>query len=143
MVDGRVVGAYGVAEDLADHHRMMGELQEATTAAEAASEAKSFFLANMSHEIRTPLTTLLASKEMLEDTDLDPVQARLLQRMEGSSTRLLALIGSILDVVATTGLAATARGLTVTSHLDPGCPSGWWATPSAASRCCATSSTTP
>ena len=100
----------------------------------------------MSHEIRTPLTTLLASRELLEDTDLDPVQARLVQRMETSSTRLLALIESILDfsriesgaveihrgpfvlraavdeVVADTGLAATARGLTVTSHLDPGLP---------------------
>jgi PAS domain S-box-containing protein len=145
VVDGEVVGTYG-AEQVADRNRMLRQLQDATRAAEAASEAKSFFLANMSHEIRTPLTSLLASRELLEDTDLDELQARLVQKMDTSGTRLLELLESILDfsrieagaveincdpfelratvgeVVAETALAATERGLTVRSQLDPALP---------------------
>ena len=146
IVDGEVVGAYGVAEHVADRNRMLLQLQEATSAAEAASEAKSFFLANMSHEIRTPLTSLLAAREMLEDTELHPLQARLVQAMDRSGTRLLDLIESILDfsrieagqvelrqcpfelraavreVVTDIGAAAAKRGLSVRCHVDPRLP---------------------
>jgi len=55
------------------------------------------FLANMSHEIRTPLTIMLATSEILEDTDLDELQHDLLERMQRSGGSLKTLVEGILD----------------------------------------------
>ncbi|MEP9364193.1 ATP-binding protein [Nocardioides sp. CN2-186] len=77
--------------------RAQRESEVARDAALAASETKSVFLANMSHEIRTPLTSILASGELLDDTDLDPVQRKLLERQHHSGVRLMSLVERILD----------------------------------------------
>ena len=46
-----------------------GELEKATEAALAASEAKSAFLANMSHEIRTPMNAIIGMSHLALKTD--------------------------------------------------------------------------
>ncbi len=85
------------ARSVSDLEALAAKLEVARDAALAASEAKSLFLANMSHEIRTPLTTVLASVEMLEDTDLDDLQRRLLERMVRCGGSLGELVETILD----------------------------------------------
>jgi len=73
------------------------ELEVARDAALEASRAKSMFLANMSHEIRTPLTTVLATREILEDTPLNDDQLELLEKMHRSGNLLQTLVEGVLD----------------------------------------------
>lgn len=73
------------------------ELAAARDLALDASRAKSMFLANVSHEIRTPLTTVLATAELLEDSELDDTQRMLLTKMQRSGGMLRSLVEQILD----------------------------------------------
>ena len=74
------------------------ELEEATAAAEQASYAKSAFLANMSHEIRTPLNAITGMAHLIRRGGLNPLQAERLDKLEGASSHLLAIINAILDL---------------------------------------------
>lgn len=100
VVDDELVGVYGIAENITERNRMQRELHETRRRAEQASEAKSMFLANVSHEIRTPLTAVLATAELLVDSDLDAEQTRLAGTMLRSGKRLLRLVNEILDFSA-------------------------------------------
>jgi len=77
------------------------ELERATSAAEAASRAKSTFLANMSHELRTPLNAIIGYSEMLleEGAGSDPeALAADLGRVRIAGRYLLGLINDVLDL---------------------------------------------
>jgi two-component system NtrC family sensor kinase len=77
-------------------------LENALTAAEVASNAKTQFLANMSHELRTPLNAVIGYCELLlEDIPRDtPVGAVLVElgAIRSAGGHLLAMINDILDV---------------------------------------------
>ena len=85
------------ARSVSELEALAGELVVARDAALAASDAKSLFLANMSHEIRTPLTTVLATAELLEDTDLDSSQRTFVEKMHRQGALLKSLVEQILD----------------------------------------------
>ena len=134
------------ARSVSDLEALAQELGVARDAALAASEAKSLFLANMSHEIRTPLTTVLATAEILEDTPLDELQLKLLEKMNRQGELLKSLVEGLLDfsrieagrlsVVSTSfdlhamvadaadvyALRAIQAGCRFESNLDPGVP---------------------
>ncbi len=75
------------------------QLERATRAAEAASEAKSRFLANMSHEIRTPLNGILGMVELLQrGGGLDERQRLFVDTLRTSSETLRDLISDVLDL---------------------------------------------
>lgn len=144
--DGSIWGTLIAGHDVTDLARALQDLQVATAAAQTANEAKSFFLANMSHELRSPLTSLLATAEMLEDTDPTPLQSKMLDTMQRSGIRLQTLIESILDftkigageidlnpaafdvrtliddVVAAAERATATRGLAFRSYVEPRVP---------------------
>ncbi|MBC9734975.1 PAS domain-containing sensor histidine kinase [Nocardioides marmotae] len=146
VVDGEVVGVYGIAEDITARNRLQRELTRTRRSAEQASEAKSVFLANVSHEIRTPLTAVMATTELLLDSGLDPEQTRFAAAVQRSSQRLLRLVDDILDLssieagratvhhvdldlravvsdaVALLRPVAEDRGLTLSLDLDPDLP---------------------
>jgi signal transduction histidine kinase len=73
------------------------QLEEASKRAVAANAAKGTFLATMSHEIRTPLNAVIATAELLQESDPTETQKKYLNRVISSSTLLLELISNILD----------------------------------------------
>ncbi|MBX3673480.1 MAG: PAS domain S-box protein [Burkholderiales bacterium] len=105
-----------VIEDITERRRLAGELErhrdhleelvavrtaelaEAGERAEAASRAKSAFLANMSHEIRTPMNAIVGLTHLMKRDGVPPLQARRLERIDGASRHLLAIINDILDL---------------------------------------------
>jgi PAS domain S-box-containing protein len=123
------------------------ELTSAKLAAEAATRAKSAFLANMSHEIRSPLNAILGMSHLLGEHVADADGLDKLAKIEQSGRHLLSIINDILDmskidagkmvldesdfdpaalidsVAAIIASDANARGLEVTTRVDPGL--GW------------------
>lgn len=78
--------------------RVEAALEEARCEAERASRAKSVFLASMSHEIRTPLHAILATLEVLADTERDPQRLRLVEDARSAGSVLLGLLNGVLDL---------------------------------------------
>lgn len=74
------------------------QLEERGRAAIEASRLKSQFLANMSHEIRTPINGIVGMTELLRQTSLDERQGHYADSIVSSSTLLLELINTILDL---------------------------------------------
>lgn len=91
-------------------------LKEDRDSADQASRAKSEFLATMSHEIRTPLNSIVGVAALLEETELESEQQRLVQLLRRSGDHLLELITDVLDM---TRIEAGHVEL-VRETLDPG-----------------------
>lgn len=76
------------------------ELQQATSAAQAASRAKSTFLSIVSHELRTPLNGLIGMLDLARRRAADERQAHQLHMASAAARQLSGLIVKILDYVA-------------------------------------------
>ncbi len=74
-------------------------LEDALTAANAASEAKSAFLSNMSHDIRTPMNGIIGMTAIAAAHMDDPARIEdCLAKITSSCKHLLALINEVLDM---------------------------------------------
>jgi signal transduction histidine kinase len=80
------------------HAVITTELVRATTAANAASKAKSDFLAHMSHEMRTPMNAVVGMTIIGKKAGDIETKDRALDKIETASTYLLAIINDILDM---------------------------------------------
>ena len=89
---------FGVINDITGHKRAQAELERASKAAQAASEAKSQFLANVSHEIRTPMNGVLGMAQLLMETNPSPDQREYIDTIRDSSQLLLTIINDLLDL---------------------------------------------
>lgn len=74
------------------------EQKQAELDARRAAHAKNVFLANMSHEIRTPLHGILGLASVLENTDMNDSQKRLLGTIKNSGDYLLNTLNDLLDL---------------------------------------------
>jgi signal transduction histidine kinase len=81
-----------------ERKRLIKSLEETLDIAESANRAKSEFLANMSHEIRSPMNAIIGMTDLVLDTKLTLEQQTNLEIVQQSSSSLLELINSILDL---------------------------------------------
>jgi two-component system, sensor histidine kinase and response regulator len=95
--DGELSGILGVSHDITDQILVRQDLEIAIEKAEVASTAKSNFLSNMSHEIRTPMNGVIGMAEVLNMTELDQEQKKIVSLIIRSGNNLLNIINDILD----------------------------------------------
>ncbi|MBD1582998.1 PAS domain-containing hybrid sensor histidine kinase/response regulator [Pseudoalteromonas sp. S16_S37] len=94
---GKLKAYVGIQQDITDRVEFEKTLEEAKSAAEQASQAKSEFLASMSHEIRTPMNGVLGMLNLLLNGELNKEQHHRARVALNSATSLLCLINDILD----------------------------------------------
>jgi signal transduction histidine kinase/CheY-like chemotaxis protein len=104
---GQIIGKLQeTLRELQRHQRQLESLVDQRTKelvrerdrAEQANRAKSAFLANMSHELRTPLSVILASSDLLSQSNPTPDQREDIYAIGRSGEHLLGLIDNVLDV---------------------------------------------
>lgn len=94
---GNVIGVLGIARDITETQKLMGELEQARTDADRSNRAKSAFLANMSHEIRTPMNAIIGMADLALATSLSLRQQNYIGKIKTASDALLNIINDILD----------------------------------------------
>jgi PAS domain S-box-containing protein len=93
----KLVGVLGVGRDITARHFAENAVREAKNMAENAARSKSDFLANMSHEIRTPMNGIIGMVDILQQSQLNLNQQRMVATVQESSTALLNILNDILD----------------------------------------------
>jgi signal transduction histidine kinase len=87
-------------EDLTRFHEAIDQAlaESVTRYTQDINESKEMFLAILGHDLRTPLgATLMASRFMLDTEELPEPHATLAARIASSSTRMLQMVGDLLD----------------------------------------------
>ncbi|WP_158081697.1 response regulator [Paenibacillus selenitireducens] len=95
--NGKIIGYIRICRDISESKRNQSELLQAKKAAENANKAKSAFLATVSHELRTPLSGIIGLTQLIQKTELTPVQQDYVNKISSSSQTLLQIINEILD----------------------------------------------
>ena len=75
-----------------------------------ADKAKSILISSVSHELRTPLHGILASAELLADTELDANQLSFLKTVQTCGNSLIETVNHVLDFTKLSGATATSSG---------------------------------
>lgn len=74
-----------------------------------AEKAKSDLLGSLSHELRSPLHGIIAAIELLQDTELSPIQTDIVHSMESCGRTLLDVVEHLLDYSKMNQLAKSSK----------------------------------
>lgn len=121
--EGQITHYIAIKEDITERKRIQDELKDlnnhleekikertldlenvnitlinANREAQEANKAKIDFLSKMSHELRTPMNSILGFGQLLQMSDLTPVQEKGVQHILDSGKHLLNLINEVLDI---------------------------------------------
>ena len=88
--DDQVQEYFAISTDMTERKRIEME-------AKHASYTKSEFLANMSHEIRTPMNGVIGMLDVMQNTNLNHEQSRMLSTVRESALAMLRILNDILD----------------------------------------------
>lgn len=97
---GNIIGLLGITIDITRQKEIERALAVARKKAEDASRAKDEFIRNMSHDIRTPLSGIIGMSSILENEALSVEEREHAHMVHISGEQLLALLNSVLDIVA-------------------------------------------
>lgn len=84
--------------DISERLQARRQIEEARDKAMAGEKAKSQMLLIMSHEMRTPLNGILGALELMQNTDLNPIQRKYSQAIEASGQLLLRHVNTAMDI---------------------------------------------
>ncbi|KAL3443773.1 hypothetical protein BJX65DRAFT_194550 [Aspergillus insuetus] len=85
----------------------------------AVDRSKSDLLKSISHELRSPLHGMLANSELLQSTDLDPVQRDMVKMVETCGETLLDTMNCLLDFAKINNLTHAHKGsINTSAHLN-------------------------
>lgn len=99
VVNGSIVGGYGIYRDISDRKNIEKNLIAAKEKAEESDRLKSAFLSNMSHEIRTPMNAILGFSTLLSDPGIgEDERAEFIRIIKDRGTDLMRIIDDIIDV---------------------------------------------
>lgn len=101
---GRVNGMIEISKNVSDRVYFEKKLSEYTQALEdskrmsdKSSEVKSEFITNLSHELRTPMNGLMGMVQLLENTDLSPMQQEYLDVISASSRKMMNVLTNVIE----------------------------------------------
>ena len=117
--NGQVNGMIEISRNVSERVYFEKKLSEYTQALEdskrmsdKANEIKLEFIGNISHEMRTPMNGLMGMVQLLENTDLSPMQKEYLDVISASSRKMMNVMTNVIDNVS------LEEGQMVLSH-DP------------------------
>ena len=84
--------------DISERLEARRQLEEARDKAMAGEKAKTQMLLVMSHEMRTPLNGILGALELMQNTELSPIQKKYSQAIEASGHLLLRHVNTAMDI---------------------------------------------
>lgn len=83
--------------DVTDQDQQAKSLAEAKDRAEVASRSTRSFLAAISHEVRTPMSGIISTLELINESELNAGQKRLVSLVADASESLLQILDDVLD----------------------------------------------
>lgn len=96
---GALIGYRGTDKDITERKKLIDDLLEAKTRAEASDKLKTAFMNNISHEVRTPLNGILGFSEYVLQPELQQEEKEsYLQILNESSERLVSTITNYMDI---------------------------------------------
>lgn len=104
---GKVNGMIEISKNVSDRvyfEKKLGEytqaLEEAKRLSDKSSEVKTKFISNLSHELRTPMNGLMGMVQLLENTDLSPMQQEYIDVIASSSRKMMNVLANVMENAA-------------------------------------------
>ncbi|MBL7480056.1 ATP-binding protein [Legionella bononiensis] len=116
--DGNIIGIVGTSIDITEQKKLLVALKQAKEKAEAANQAKDEFIRNMSHDIRTPLSGIIGMSTILEQSVSSQEEKEHAHLINISGEQLLAMLNSVLDIIATGSEKENQVNLSVFNVVD-------------------------
>lgn len=123
--NGRVIGTFGILQDITERLKAQQRLKEETLRAENSGQQKSMFLASMTHELRTPLNSIVGFSDLLRSIDAPEERKEFIHIIRTHCDILLRLIDDILEasIISDTLMSILPKDIDFAKEFDNMCQS--------------------